>query len=68
MCVDATPSVGSAPLTAWNALPKKDGAKILLDVPNEPAGWPPLKFALCGVNAVIKHYEVLTKCVTAVCN
>jgi len=41
-----------------------DGAKILLDVANESADWfPPLKSALGGVNALIKHYEVLVELV-----
>ena len=39
-----------------------DGAKILLDIAKESADWfPPLKSALGGVNALIKHYEVLIK-------
>jgi len=41
-----------------------NGAKILLDVVNESADWfPPLKSALGGVNALIKHYEVLVELV-----
>jgi len=41
-----------------------DGAKILLDVAKESADWfPPLKSALGGVNALIKHYEVLVESV-----
>jgi len=37
-----------------------DAAKILLDVAKESSDWfPPLKSALGGVNALIKHYEVL---------
>ena len=33
--------------------------KILLDVAKESSDWfPPLKAALGGVNALIKHYEV----------
>jgi hypothetical protein len=37
-----------------------DGVKILLDVAKESADWfPPLKSALGGVGALIKHYEVL---------
>jgi len=37
-----------------------DAAKILLDIAKESADWfPPLKSALGGVNALIKHYEVL---------
>jgi len=52
------------PLIAWDILAKKqrvaDGLKILLDVAKESADWfPPLKSALGGVNALIKHYEVL---------
>ena len=36
-----------------------DGAKILLDVAKESSDWfPPLKSALGGVGALIKHYEV----------
>jgi len=36
-----------------------DFAKILLDVAKESSDWfPPLKSALGGVNALIKHYEV----------
>ena len=41
-----------------------DGTKILLDVAKESADWfPPLKSALGGVNALIKHYEVLVRLV-----
>ena len=52
-----------SPLTAWNILAKKqrvaDGAKIILDVAKESADWfPPLKSALGGVNALVRHYEV----------
>ena len=52
-----------SPLTARDLLAKKqrvvDGIKILLDVAKESADWfPPLKSALGGVNALIKHYEV----------
>ena len=37
-----------------------DCVKMLLDVAAESADWfPPLKSALGGVNALIKHYEVL---------
>ena len=37
-----------------------DGAKILLDIAKESSDWfGPLKSALGGVNALIKHYEVL---------
>jgi len=36
-----------------------DGVKILLDIAKESSDWfPPLKSALGGVSAVIKHYEV----------
>jgi len=36
-----------------------DGVKILVDVASESSDWfPPLKSALGGVNALIKHYEV----------
>jgi len=51
-------------LIAWDLLAKKqrvvDGLKIPLDVAKESADWfPPLKSALGGVSALIKHYEVL---------
>ena len=57
---------GVSPLIAWTPLAKKqrvaDGVKILLDVAKESADWfPPLKSALGGVNALIKHYEVSVK-------
>jgi len=46
-----------------------DGTKILLDVAKESADWfPPLKSALGGVNALIKHYEVLVESVTVAHN
>ena len=46
-----------------------DVAKILLDVANESADWfPPLKSALGGVNALIKHYEVLVESVAVAHN
>ena len=46
-----------------------DAAKILLDVAKESSDWfPPLKSALGGVSALIKHYEVLVKFVVAVHN
>jgi hypothetical protein len=53
-------------LTVYVLLAKKqrvvDGAKILLDVAKESADWfPPLKSALGGVNALIKHYEVFIR-------
>jgi hypothetical protein len=36
-----------------------DGAKILLDIAKESSDWfPPLKSALGGVGALVKHYEV----------
>ena len=39
-----------------------DGAMILLDIAKEFADWfPPLKSALGGVSALIKHYEVLVQ-------
>jgi len=39
-----------------------DGAKILLDIAKESSDWfPPLKSALGGVSALIKHYEVFAK-------
>ena len=39
-----------------------DCAKTLLDIAKESADWfPPLKSALGGVSALIKHYEVLVK-------
>ena len=54
----------ASPLIAWNLPARKDraadGVKILLDVAKESADWfPPLKSALGGLNALIKHYEVL---------
>ena len=46
-----------------------DCAKILLDIAKESADWfPPLKSALGGVNALIKHYEVLVWWMTVVRN
>ena len=52
------------PLTIRWLLAKKqratEGIKILLDVAKESADWfPPLKSVLGGVNALVKHYEVL---------
>ena len=42
-----------------------DGTKILLDIVKESSDWfPPLKSALGGVSALIKHYEVLIGLVT----
>ena len=51
-------------MTAQRPLAKKqrvaDGAKILLGIAKESADWfGPLKSALGGVSALIKHYEVL---------
>ena len=53
-------------LTPRSLLAKKqrvaDAVKILLDIAKESADWfPPLKAALGGVNALIKHYEVLVE-------
>ena len=46
-----------------------DGAKVLLDIARESADWfPPLKSALGGVNALIKHYEVLVESTAVVYN
>ena len=61
------------PLTGWNNLAKKQrvtvGAKILLDVTKESVDWfPPLKSALSGMSALIKHYEVLVGSMTIVHN
>ena len=43
-----------------------DGAKILLDIAKESSDWfSPLKSALGGVNALIKHYEVSVQPVAA---
>jgi len=52
--------------TTWGLLAKRqrvvDGAKILLDVAKESSDWfPPLKSALGGVNALIKHHGVWVK-------
>ena len=39
-----------------------DSLKILLDIAKESSDWfPPLKAALGGVNALIKHYEVFVE-------
>ena len=44
-----------------------DSGKILLDIAKESADWfPPLKSALGGVNALIKHYEVSVEWMTVV--
>ena len=46
-----------------------DGAKILLDIAKESSDWfPPLKSALGGVSALIKHYEVFVQMVAAARN
>jgi len=46
-----------------------DGAKILLDVAKESSDWfPPLKSALGGVSALVKHYEVLVELVAVAYN
>jgi len=46
-----------------------DGAKILLDIAKESSDWfPPLKSALGGVGALIKHYEVLVESVAVAHN
>ena len=46
-----------------------DDAKIFLDIAEESADWfPPLKSALGGVSALIKHFEVLAEWITAVHN
>ena len=58
-----TPFVGSIP-ERFTAKKNRtaDCVKILLDVAKESSDWfPPLKSALGGVNALIKHYEVLVE-------
>jgi len=55
-----------SPLTAQKLPAKRQRAgnalKILLDVAKESSDWfPPLKAALGGVNALIKHYEVFVE-------
>jgi len=46
-----------------------DFVKILLDVAKESSDWfPPLKSALGGVNALIRHYEVLVEFVAVAYN
>ena len=46
-----------------------DATKILLDIAKESSDWfPPLKSALGGVNALIKHYEVFVEFVAVVHN
>ena len=64
---------GVGPLTGLDILAKMqraaNGAKILLDIAKESADWfPPLKSALSGVNALVKHYEVLVECMAVVHN
>ena len=54
---------GADSLTAYTLLARKqraaDGVKILLDIAKESSDWfPPLKSALGGVSALVKHYEV----------
>ena len=53
----------SPPTTRWLLAKKQrvvDTMKILLDVAKESADWfGPLKSALGGVSALVKHYEVL---------
>jgi len=44
-----------------------DGTKILLDIAKESSDWfPPLKSALGGVCALVKHYEVIAEWVAIV--
>ena len=46
-----------------------DGVKILLDIAKESSDWfPPLKSALDGVSALIKHYEVSVELVAVAHN
>jgi len=59
------------PLTHWDPLAKKqrttDGVKRFLDIAKESSDWfPPLKSALGGVSALVKHYEVMVERVTVV--
>ena len=53
------------PTTQWLLAKKRrvvDSVKILLDIAKESADWSgPLKSALGGVSALIKHYEVWDK-------
>ena len=70
-CIQHLPS--SQPSDYLNLQAKRqrvvDGAKILLDVAKESSDWfPPLKSALGGVSALIKHYEVLVELVAATHN
>jgi len=62
---------GVSSLITWSLLAKKqriaDGGKVLLDIAKESAHWlPPLKSALGGLNALIKHIEVLVEWITVV--
>jgi len=57
----------------WNLPAKRqrvvDGAKILLDLAKESSDWfPPLKAALGGMSALVKHYEVLVELVAVAQN
>jgi hypothetical protein len=57
--------------TRWPAKRQRvvDGVKILLDIAKESSDWfGPLKSALGGVNALIKHYEVFFECITVAPN
>jgi septation ring formation regulator EzrA len=46
-----------------------DGVKILLDIAKESSDWfCPLKSALGGMNALIKHYEVYVECMAVAHN
>ena len=60
-------------MITWRLLAKKkrftEGTKILLDIAKESADWfSPLKSALGGMTALIKHYEVLVKWMIVVRN
>ena len=65
--MDSTPPLSQ--LSDCLNLPAKrqrvvDGAKILLDIAKESSDWfPPLKAALGGVSALVKHCEVLVQLV-----
>jgi hypothetical protein len=57
--------------TRWSAKRQRvvDCMKILLDIAKESSDWfGPLKSALGGVNALIKHYEVFVECITVAPN
>jgi len=63
MLVCIAPLGGSVP-DLFTAKKKRtaDCATILLDVAKESSDWfPPLKAVLGGVNALIRHYEVLVQ-------